>query len=185
MRNTPLTQKHSRAASPAYAALLSTLVMGIVGALGLWAGQPWLFPSLGPTIFLGAVSPNEPGARLWNTLVGHGIGVAAGFAALFLFGAQDAPPALSAEALSAGRAAATALAVGATVALQLLANAQHPPAAATTMLITLGGLKPGWNTVFAIAVGVGLVAAFAEGARRRSPDQRVEAAAGSADPTGG
>lgn len=165
---TPPPRDH---ASPVYAAIVSALVMGIVGMLGLWGGQPWLFPSLGPTIFLCAVSPNEPGARLWNTVVGHGIGVATGFAALFLFGAQHAPPALGAEGLTAARVAATALAVGATVAFQLFANARHPPAAATTMLITLGGLTPEWNTILVIAVGVGLVAALGEGARRWRPDR--------------
>jgi len=133
------------AVSPAYTVLLSALVMGVIGALGLWAGQAWLFPSLGPTIFLQAVTPHEPAARAWNTLAGHAIGVVAGFAAVFLFGAEHAPPALSTDVLSASRVAATAVAVGATVALQLAAKAQHPPAAATTMLITLGGLAPDGN----------------------------------------
>lgn len=166
--------RHIRESS-LFAALLSALAMAAVGILGLWAGQPWLFPSLGPTIFILAVSPNEAGARPWNTLMGHAIGVAAGFGALFLFGAQNAPTALDADALSGGRVAATAVAVGMTVALQLFAKAQHPPAAATTMLITLGGLKPGWRTLLAIAVGVGLVAALGRGVRllfqnRRSID---------------
>ena len=152
--------------SLAYAVLLSALVMGIIGALGLWAGQAWLFPSLGPTIFLQAVTPQEAAARPWNTLVGHAIGVVAGFAAVFLLGAEHAPSVLSTDVLSASRVAATAFAVGATVALQLAAGAQHPPAAATTMLITLGGLKPDPHTVLVIAVGVVLVAALGEGARR-------------------
>jgi len=66
--------------------------MGAIGALGLWAGQAWLFPSLGPTIFLQAVTPHEPSAQLWNTLAGHAVGVAAGFGALFLFGALSGYP---------------------------------------------------------------------------------------------
>jgi hypothetical protein len=160
------------AVSPAYAVLLSALVMGIIGALGLWAGQAWLFPSLGPTIFLQAVTPHEAAARPWNTLAGHAIGVAVGFAAVFLFGAEHAPPVLSTDLLSASRVAATAVAVGATVALQLAVKAQHPPAAATTMLITLGGLKPAPHTVLVIAVGVLLVAALGEGARLLHPDRR-------------
>ena len=95
-----------------YAALLSTAVMAIIGILGLWLGRPWLFPSLGPTIFLQTVTPNSRGARLWNTLVGHGVGIAAAFAALFLMGAERAPSVMSVEFLTAGRIAATALAVG-------------------------------------------------------------------------
>lgn len=157
----------SRGASPgALAALLSALVMGAIGALGIWAGQAWLFPSLGPTVFLQAVTPEEPSARPWNVLVGHAIGVAAGLAALFLLGAQGDPPALTSEVLTSGRVAATALAVGATVALQLLVSAQHPPAAATTMLITLGSLKPDGHTILLIAIGLALVAVLGEGTRR-------------------
>jgi hypothetical protein len=143
--------------------------MGAIGLLGLWFRQPWLFPSLGPTIFLQAVTPDAPGARLWNTLAGHAIGVAAGFGALFLFAGQNAPTPLTSDVLAVSRIAATVLAVGATVGVQLAVSAQHPPAAATTMLITLGGLKPDVQTVWAIAVGVMLVAVLGEGARLAHP----------------
>ncbi|BBI65543.1 hypothetical protein HSBAA_PA_1460 (plasmid) [Vreelandella sulfidaeris] len=39
------------------------------------AGQPWLFPSLGPSIFLHVHKPNLESARLYNTVMGHLIGV--------------------------------------------------------------------------------------------------------------
>jgi hypothetical protein len=55
------------------------------------------------------------------------------------------------------------------VVLQLALKAQHPPAAATTMLITLDGLKPDWETVLAIVVGVLLVATLGEAARLLHP----------------
>jgi CBS-domain-containing membrane protein len=155
-----------------YAVLVSTVVMAVIGALGLWAGEAWFFPSLGPTIFLQAVTPDQPGARAWNTLVGHTIGVAAGFAAVYLVGANHAPPSMSADMLTASRVAATALAVGATIGLQYPLRALHPPAAATTMLITLGGFKPGLHTVWLIAAGVALVTLLGESARRLHPSQR-------------
>ena len=129
-----------------------------------------MFPSLGPTIFIQAVTPNQPAARLWNTLAGHAIGVAAGFGALFLFRAQHDPSAMAAGVLTIGRVAATALAGGATVAAQFAARAQHPPAAATTMLLTLGGFKSDWHTVLVIAAGVGLVAGLGELARWWHPE---------------
>jgi hypothetical protein len=44
--------------------------------------------------------------------------------------------------LSVERVAATAVSVAVTVGVQSLSKVQHPPAAATTMLITLGGMKP-------------------------------------------
>lgn len=147
-------------------ALFAALVMSLVGALAAAFEQPWLFPSLGPTLFLlVAARPERP----WNVFAGHAIGVAAGFGALFLFGAQDTLSAFDAGAVGVGRAAATALAVGATLLLQSLAGAKHPPAAATTMLITLGGLRPAWATVAAIAAGVSLVAGLAYAAQALMP----------------
>jgi hypothetical protein len=153
----------SAAARPA---VFSILVIGLVGALAFASGQPWLFPSLGPTVFLQAVHPGEPASRPWNTLVGHALGVAAGFGALLLFGALDAPSAFDAAGLSPQRAGATAAAVGATIFFQLLSNARHPPAAATTMLITLGAIRPGWPAAGSIMIGVTLVAALGLGAKR-------------------
>jgi CBS-domain-containing membrane protein len=134
--------------------------MGATGAIGLALQQPWLFPSLGPTIFLQAVTPSAPEARSWNIMAGHAIGVIAGFAALYLFGAQATPTVIGGASLCWERVAATALAVAATVGAQSAVSAQHPPAAATTMLITLGGLRPGWGGVLSIAAGVSLVATF-------------------------
>jgi hypothetical protein len=143
-----------------YPALLSALVIGAVGVVALVAREPWLFPSLGPTIFLHMVNPGEPAARSRNTLLGHGVGALAGFAALFLAGAQDAPSAFSADGLVASRVVATALAIGGTIFFQKLLDAGHPPAAATTMLITLGGMKPELRFVLAIAIGVALTTAL-------------------------
>lgn len=153
----PTPRDLARAAAPA---LLALCVLGVVGWIAFAVRQPWLFPSLGPTVFLQAVNPADSSARPRSVLLGHAIGVAAGFASLYLCGAQGSPSVFAVEAVPLARAAATALAVGATIFLQALLRAKHPPAAATTMLITLGGMKPGWGTVVAVAAGVGLVAAL-------------------------
>jgi CBS-domain-containing membrane protein len=150
--------------------------MAAIGLLAVLARQPWLFPSLGPTIFLQVMTPNEPAARPWNTLAGHAAGIAAGFAALFLCAAAADPPALSTEMLTGGRAAATALAVGLTIALQIVLRAQHAPAAATTMVITLGALKPTTQTVAHIVVGVILVTLLGEAARWLHPHRKQSSA---------
>ncbi len=153
----------------AYAVLVSCIVMAAIGGLGIWARQPWLFPSLGPTIFLQTVTPNEPGARLWNTLVGHAAGVCVGFLAILIFVSESS--ALPINPISPARVGATAFAVGATILAQYVLKALHPPAAATTMLVTLGGMKPDWNSVAAIAAGVALVATFGEAARHWHPER--------------
>jgi HPP family len=152
-----------------YAALMSAAVMAIIGVLGFAFGAPILFPSLGPTIFLQTVTPNDASARIWNTLVGHAIGIAAAFAALFLFGAVHAPAAMSFGSITLGRIGATALAVGITVAAQFVLGAEHPPAAATTMLIALGSFAADWQTILLLAAGVALVAGLGEFARRLDP----------------
>jgi hypothetical protein len=131
--------------------------MGIVGILGFLTHQPLLFPSLGPTIFLHTTSPDGRSSTTWNTLAGHGIGLVTGLVSLFIFSAHLSPAIFEVEVLPLARIGATALAVGATVGFQLICNVQHPPAAATTMLITLGGLKPDWRTLSAVCTGVLLV----------------------------
>jgi hypothetical protein len=148
------------APSSAYAATVSALAIGSIGVFGLLAQQPLLFPSLGPTLFLQAVTPNSPGARCWNVVVGHALGLCIGFLALFLFKAETTPVVMTANVLSPERIAATAVAIGVTIALQTPLDAQHPPAAATTMLITLGGLKPAWSKMSSVGVGLLLVALF-------------------------
>jgi hypothetical protein len=70
------------------------VITGIVGGLGFAFHQPWLFPSLGPTIFIHTMTPHQKAARPWNTFVGHGIGVAAAFVSLGLCGALHAPSAM-------------------------------------------------------------------------------------------
>lgn len=143
-----------------YPAMISGLVIGAIGSFAISVDEPWLFPSLGPTVFIQAVTPGASGARVWNTIVGHAIGLVAGFVALFAFAAQNTPAVMSSEIMSMQRVAATALAVSVTVGLQLALGAEHPPAAATTMLVTLGGLKPNWSTVSIVTIGVLLAAAF-------------------------
>lgn len=160
-----MSRSCARAAAPA---VLAGLVIGLVGALALVFRQTWLIPSLGPTIFLQLVNSAEPAARPRAILLGHAIGVAAGFGALFLCGAQDAPSVFGGQTLWPSRIAATAIAVSGTLFLQILARSKHPPAAATTMLITLGGVKPTWESVVAVGCGVTLIAALGQAARALS-----------------
>lgn len=69
-------------------------LMFIVGIIGLLAHQPWLFPSLGPTAFLQVETPQQPTARFYNTVIGHCLGLCAGYLSLALLGAAAAPAVL-------------------------------------------------------------------------------------------
>jgi len=138
----------------------------LVGGLGWLVGQPWLFASLGPTAYLLAHSPSQTSARAYNVIVGHVIGLCAAFAAVTLLGANDAPSVFTTHELVGSRVLASGLALILAVAVELLVNAPHPPAAATVLLITLGGLSISLRSVSVIVIGVLLIVLIGEPLRR-------------------
>src|SRR5512147_2669855 len=117
-----------------------------VGLIGLAAGQPWLFPSLGPSAFLQAEKPREESARFYNTVVGHLVGLGAGMAAVLLLGASSAPGVLATKELVPVRLWAAVLSAVLTMLGLSLLKATHPPAAATMLLVALGGFEPTWRS---------------------------------------
>ena len=149
-----------------YVGLVALVITGIVGCLGLAFQQPWLFPSLGPTIFIHTVTPKDDAARSWNTFAGHAIGAAAAFLSLALFGALHAPLVMSAGQIGWPRIAASALAVALTIGGQIPLRAEHAPAAATTLLITLGGLKSDLRTLGILIIGISLATFLCDWGRR-------------------
>jgi CBS-domain-containing membrane protein len=126
-----------RGGGAAYAAVLSVVTLAVAGVVGLAIKQPWLFPSLGPTVMLFFESPNEPASRPVNTIVGHGVGIAAGLACYAAFGLAGTPSA-PVGGLTASYIAAGALAVGITTAVLSLMRRPHPPAGASTLIVALG-----------------------------------------------
>jgi len=135
-----------------WAPLVPIVLLGVVGAGSLLSGEPWLLPSLGPSAYLVAVDWAHPSARVYNTVVGHVIGLAAGFALVFAFGAYADPSPLAAGTITFGRVAAAALSVALTIAVAIPLKADHPPAGATALLVTLGGIR---TTRQAIALVIG------------------------------
>jgi CBS-domain-containing membrane protein len=98
---------------------------------------PFVFPSLGPTAFLFFFSPSSPTASPRHTVLGHAIGILCGWGALALVGLTHAPPAMV-TGVTGARVLAAALSLAATGALMILCKAAHPPAGATTLIISLG-----------------------------------------------
>ncbi len=116
--------------SPPVPRLSPLLVSGRAGALlaalGVVAwltGEPFLFPSLGPTAFVLSVHPDGQSGTAWTVLGGHFWGTAAGL--------------LSYHLLASSAALSTAL----TSALMLYTRTVHPPACATTLIVSLGLLS--------------------------------------------
>lgn len=122
-----------------FALINGFLSIAIMAAVALATGEPFVFPSLGPTAFLFFYTPMAPAASPRNAIYGHLIGAAAGWLCLVGFGLQDAGPA-TASGVGWDRVAAAGLSLGLTSGLMILINAPHPPAGATTLIISLGVL---------------------------------------------
>lgn len=123
----------------AFATINGFLSIAIMAIAALVTQQPFVFPSLGPTAFLFFYSPLIPAASPRNTLIGHSIGAAAGFGCLLAFGLQDEGSS-TAVGVTLPRVLAAGLSLGLTSGLMVLARAPHPPAGATTLIISLGVL---------------------------------------------
>ncbi|MGN6591978.1 MAG: HPP family protein, partial [Terriglobales bacterium] len=125
--------------------------LGIMAAVGMALHTPDIFPSLGPTAFLFFFTPSSPTASPRNTVFGHAIGIACGYAMLLLFGLTTAPPAI--QVMGFHRLLAASLSLALTGSLMILLKAAHPPAGATTLIISLGIVtKPFYLLVIEIAV---------------------------------
>ncbi len=111
--------------------------IGIMATLAVITHSPFIFPSLGPTAFLFFYTPTAPSASPRNTIIGHAIGIIAGYLSLVVTGLTTAGPAL-AIGVSWPRVIAAALSLGLTSGLMVLLKSPHPPAGATTLIISLG-----------------------------------------------
>jgi CBS domain-containing membrane protein len=128
--------------------------IGLLCALAMVFQTPFIFPSLGATAFLLFFTPTTPAASPRNALCGHAIGIVCGYAALWVTGLQHAGPAIVTE-LGWTRILATALSLATTGALMILLNLPHPPAGATTLIVSLGFVsRPAYLGVLEAAVGL-------------------------------
>lgn len=138
LRIPALTRRHSSiTVMGLFAGVNGVIAIGVMAAAALATGEPFVFPSLGPTAFLLFYTPMLPTACPRNTFFGHLIGVLAGYLALVVFGLTDAAPALS-SGVTWDRVGAAALSLGLTSAVTVWCRVPHPPAGATTLIISLG-----------------------------------------------
>lgn len=133
-----LVERHdSTAVLGLFAFVNGVIAIGIMSAAALVTGAPFIFPSLGPTAFLLFYTPMLAVSSPRNTLMGHGIGAASGYLALVVFGLTNSAPALV-EGVAWNRVGAAALSLGLTSGLMVWARSPHPPAGATTLIVSLG-----------------------------------------------
>jgi len=160
-RVSALTERHSSTLVLGLFAFVNGLIaIGVMASVAVVTGEPFVFPSLGPTAFLLFYTPLLPAASPRNTLGGHVIGAAAGYLSLVVFGLTDAAPAL-ASSVTGARVGAAALSLGLTSGAMVWARVPHPPAGATTLIVSLGILRePGQLVVLMAAVALLVVQGF-------------------------
>ena len=144
-----------------FTASLAILVSASAAAL---SRQPFLFPSLGPTVFLFFEKPLAAGSSPRSAVVGHLIALIVSYLTLWAFGLLAAPSVLE-VGVSAARVGAAALSVGLTGIFILLARDSHPPAGATALIVSLGLLKTP-PELFVMALSVVLLSAVSWGLNR-------------------
>jgi CBS-domain-containing membrane protein len=154
-RLSALTERHSSTFVLGLFAFVNGLIaIGAMAFVAFVTDEPFIFPSLGPTAFLLFYTPLIPAASPRNTLGGHAIGAAAGYFALVVFGLTDAAPAL-ATSVTGNRVGAAALSLGLTSGAMVWARVPHPPAGATTLIVSLGILRePEQLAVLMLAVAL-------------------------------
>lgn len=128
------------------------LTIGILALLALVTGNPFVFPSLGPTAYLLFFSPLAKASSPRNTILGHAIGLICGYGAFVLTGAGSLPFG-GHPGIFWPRILAAALSLSATGAFMALLDVSHPPAGATTLIVSLGIIaRPRELVVIEVAV---------------------------------
>ena len=113
------------------------ITIAVLALLALVSRNPFVFPSLGPTAYLLFFSPLAKTCSPRNTILGHAIGLICGYAAFVVTGAGALPFGVH-PGIFWPRILAAALSLSATGAFMVLFDISHPPAGATTLIVSLG-----------------------------------------------
>lgn len=128
-----------RVGTSLYAGLLFT----VLGVIAWGSGKPFIFPSLGPTAFVLAFDRRSDRAQRYRIIGSHLIGGIAGLVAWIVVASgisiTATPPPFS---IGGFRLAASAtVSIILTSWAMIATGATHPPACATTLIVSLGLLS--------------------------------------------
>jgi len=141
-----------RAVWSIYVLVNGFLTIALLALLAVVTGSPFVFPSLGPTAYLLFIAPNQANSSPRNTILGHAIGLACGYSAYTITGAGHLPFGVH-PGVYWPRILAAALSLSFTGMFMVLLRADHPPAGATTLIVSLGIIsKPQELVVIEVAV---------------------------------
>lgn len=128
------------------------VTIGVLALLAVVSRNPFVFPSLGPTAYLLFFSPLGRTSSPRNTIFGHAVGLLCGYVAFVATGA-GALPFGAHPGVFWPRILAAALSLSATGAFMVLLDVSHPPAGATTLIVSLGIIsKPRELAIIEVAV---------------------------------
>nr|WP_159764157.1 HPP family protein [Halovenus carboxidivorans] len=122
-----------------YAGVLFT----VLGAIAWLSGQPFIFPSLGPSAFILSFDRRSERTQTYRVVGSHLIGGVAGFLAWTLVAGgvsiTATPPSLSLAGLRLATSATVS--IMATSWAMIATDTIHAPACATTLIVSLGLLS--------------------------------------------
>ncbi|HLI29754.1 MAG TPA: HPP family protein [Terriglobia bacterium] len=145
----------------AYVLITCFISIALISALAVFTGNPFVFPSLGPTAYLLFFTPLARASSPRHALLGHAIGLACGYLALYATGTLNRGAVLE-TGVNWPTVIAAASSLSATGALMVLLRVSHPPAGATTLIVSLGLIaKPIHLLMVEAAVFLLVVEAFA------------------------
>lgn len=158
---------------PSIGASVSTYIafhFAILGALSWFTGLGFLLPSLGPSIFLLATLPDEEMNYPQRIIGGQFIGALSAIVAFQLLVGQPiiGDPIPPRSLLGFRQVLSTFLAAILTTAGMFVTNWEHPPAYATTLIISLGFIND-FRGAFVFFVAVLIVVAAHELFGKRLP----------------
>lgn len=143
-----------------YVGLNSFVTIALLSLLALVTHNPFAFPSLGPTAYLFFFTPLAKASSPRNAVLGHAIGLLCGYFAYSVTGMHPFSSNLG-GGVYWPLIFASALALSLTGAFMILLRVSHPPAGATTMIVSLGILAtPASLLVIEVAVVLLTIQAF-------------------------
>lgn len=118
-------------------ALGSATAIAIVALAAMYTAEPMLMPPLGATAFVCFHKPDAPAAKPHVVILSHFIGIVCGVIGLAAAGLLSAPS-VSIAGVGVSRVAAVAMALGLTCGAMNITKMLHPPAGATTLVVSMG-----------------------------------------------
>lgn len=136
----------------AYIFINGFLTIALLALVAVVTRSPFVFPSLGPTAYLLFIAPLQKNSSPRNTILGHAIGLVCGYGAYVITGASSVPYGVH-PGVYWPRILSAALSLSLTGAFMVLLRADHPPAGATTLIVSLGIIsKPKELVIIEVAV---------------------------------